>query len=91
MGRKPRLVSFAGYKLRDNDGTAIGVLAMFAKHPISEEDDAFITNLAETTSRVIMDHQVAEELRTARDEAEAGQSGEEPVPGQYEPTRFARP
>lgn len=65
------LVSFAGYKLRDTDGNAIGVLAMFAKHPISEEDDAFIANLAETTSRVIMDYEVAEELRSAKEEADA--------------------
>ena len=49
------LVSFAGYKLRDANGDPIGVLAMFAKHPVSEEDDAFMSNLAETTSRVILE------------------------------------
>ena len=38
------LVSFAGYKLRDANGDPIGVLAMFAKHAISEEDDAFLLN-----------------------------------------------
>ena len=57
------LVSFAGYKLRDGNGEPIGVLATFAKHPISEEDDAFLRNLAETTSKVIWDAQVQAELR----------------------------
>ena len=59
------LVSFAGYKLRDTNGKAIGVLAMFAKHAISEEDDAFLSNLAETTSRVIMDDKVGEALHAS--------------------------
>jgi len=59
------LVSFAGYKLRDTRGRPIGVLAMFAKHPISEEEDAFLSSLAETTSRVIARHQAEEELRQA--------------------------
>ncbi len=55
-GRKSLgLVSFAGYKLRGDDGSPIGVLAMFAKHAISEEDDAFLSNLAEITSRVILE------------------------------------
>ena len=69
------LVSFAGYKLRDANGDPIGVLAMFAKHPISEEDDAFLSNLAETTSRVILDNTAAEELRKTREQAvEANQA-----------------
>ena len=63
------LVSFAGYKLHDANGRPLGVLAMFAKHPVSAEDDAFICNLAETTSRVILKHQIAEELETARSQA----------------------
>jgi PAS domain S-box-containing protein len=57
------LVSFAGYKLRDRNGEPIGVLAAFAKHPISEEVDAFLCNLAETTSKVIHDAEVHAELR----------------------------
>jgi PAS domain S-box-containing protein len=63
------LVSFAGYKLRDADGAPIGVLAAFAKHPTDPEDDAFMSSLAETTSRVIMDFQAAEELRKTREKA----------------------
>ncbi len=56
------LESFAGYKLRDTHGEPIGVLAMFSKHPVSEEDDALLSNLAETTSRVILDHKAADVL-----------------------------
>jgi PAS domain S-box-containing protein len=48
------LVAFAAYKLHDADGNPIGVLAAFAKHILSEEDDAFMSNLAETTSGVIV-------------------------------------
>ena len=69
------LVAFAGYKLRNADGHATGVLAMFAKHAFSEEDDVFMATLAETTSRVILDHQVAEELRQSQSQAiEANQA-----------------
>jgi PAS domain S-box-containing protein len=60
------LVSFAGYKLHDARGNTTGLLAMFAKHPISEEDDAFLSHLAETTSKVIMDHHAEEELRQSQ-------------------------
>lgn len=60
------LVSFAGYKLHDARGKTTGVLAMFAKRPVSEEDDAFLSHLAETTSKVIMDHHAEEELRQAQ-------------------------
>ena len=59
------LISFAGYKLRDASGDPIGVLAMFAQHPISEEDDVFLLNLAETTSKVIIDDRAAVKLPQA--------------------------
>ncbi len=65
------LVSFAGYKLRDENGNPIGVLAKFAKHAISEGDDAFLLGMAEMTSRVIMEHRAAEELRETREQAVA--------------------
>ena len=53
------LVSFAGYKLRDANDNPIGVFAMFAKHAISEEDDALLSSLAEMTSRVIVEDRIA--------------------------------
>jgi PAS domain S-box-containing protein len=63
------LVSFAGYKLRGARGEPFGVLAMFAKHPITTEDDLFLDNLAEMTSMVISDAQAGEELRRTREQA----------------------
>ncbi|MCX7424874.1 MAG: CHASE domain-containing protein [Planctomycetia bacterium] len=59
------LVSFAGYKIRDINGEPLGVFAMFARHPISEEDDAFLSSLAEMTSRFILEDNVAEALRAS--------------------------
>lgn len=63
------LVSFAGYKLRDNRDVPIGVLAMFSKHPITPEDDAFLSHLAETTSEVILAARAEESLRQAQEDA----------------------
>ena len=59
------LVSFAGYKLHDAAGNPTGVLAMFAKHTLTEEDDAFMSNLADTTSMVIMESRAEEERSKA--------------------------
>ncbi len=67
------LVSFAGYRLHDARGKTTGVLAAFAKHPISEESDAFLANLAETTSKVIEDHGANEELRQSQKLEDVGQ------------------
>ncbi len=64
------IVSFAGYKLDDPDGRPTGVLAAFAKHALSEEDHAFLSNLAETTSKVILDSRAEEELHEQRKRAE---------------------
>ncbi len=65
------LVSFAGYKLRDTANSTVGVFATFAKHAISDEDEAFLSGMAELTSRVIMEHRAAEELRETRKQAVA--------------------
>ncbi len=65
------LVSFAGYKLRDVNGDPVGVFAMFAKHAISEEDDAFLLGMVEIASRVIVEYRAAEELRETRKQAVA--------------------
>jgi signal transduction histidine kinase len=40
------LVSFAGYQLRVEKGEPIGVLALFAKHPISDAEDAILDGLS---------------------------------------------
>ena len=59
------LKSFAGYKLRDDAGAAIGVLAAFSQHELSDEDDALLLNLAELTSRVILYDKVNEALHAS--------------------------
>ena len=64
------LVSFGGYKLRGGNGETLGVLAAFSKHPISEEDHAFMAHLADTTSKVILDNQAEEELREKKKQAD---------------------
>ena len=74
------LVSFAGYRLHDARGNTTGVLASFAKHPITEESDAFLANLADTTSKVIVDHNANEELRQSQKLEGVGQlAGESPT------------
>ncbi|NIA17225.1 MAG: GAF domain-containing protein [Planctomycetes bacterium] len=56
------LVSFAGYQLRPPGGQTIGVLALFSKHPISPDEDAFLENLANTTAQVMQTARTEEEL-----------------------------
>ena len=58
------LVSFGGYRLLSADGTPIGVLALFAKHPISADEDAALQSLATSTSHVIQTMQAEAALRS---------------------------
>ena len=46
-------MSFAGYQLRVPGGQTIGVLALFAKHPISADEDAMLDGLSSTAALVI--------------------------------------
>ncbi|MCP4688412.1 MAG: response regulator, partial [Desulfobacterales bacterium] len=69
--KKLGLVSFACYRLGDADARTIGVLGMFARHPLTEQDGVFLTQLSKTTSRVIMAGAVEEELKRAKENAEA--------------------
>ncbi len=55
------LVSFSGYQVRVPDGETLGVLALFAGHPISPEEDALLAGLGSTTAFVIQ-QAVSEEL-----------------------------
>jgi two-component system sensor kinase FixL len=57
------LVSFAGYRLAQADGTPLGVLALFSKHPISPEEDALLEGIANSTSMVIHASQAGEETK----------------------------
>jgi len=70
-------LSFAEYKLHDAQGETIGVLAAFTKHRITEEDDAFLDNLAETTSRVILEDRAAVALERENAKLSAMISGME--------------
>lgn len=47
------LKSFAGYRLLSNEGEPIGVLALFSKNIISQEEDALLEDIAATASHVI--------------------------------------
>ncbi len=60
------LESFAGYQLRVRDGEIIGVLALFAKHTISPDEDAMLDGLGNTVAMVIR-QSVAEEARKQKE------------------------
>ncbi|MCY2931673.1 MAG: PAS domain S-box protein [Planctomycetota bacterium] len=47
------LVSFAGYPLQVPGGQVMGVLALFAKHPISTGEDAMLNSLSSATAFVV--------------------------------------
>ncbi len=47
------LKAFAGYQLRDSIGDTIGVLALFSKHSISQDEYAILENVANTTGYII--------------------------------------
>ncbi|MBN2217942.1 MAG: PAS domain-containing protein [Pirellulales bacterium] len=64
------LVSFAGYQLRAPDGAVLGVLALFAKHPISAGEDAALDGLASTTELVIQQDNAEEVIRFANQRVE---------------------
>jgi PAS domain S-box-containing protein len=58
--RELGLVSFAGYQLRVPEEETLGVLALFAKHPISDDEDAILEGLGSTLALVIK-QSIAEE------------------------------
>lgn len=60
--KKLGLVSFAGYRLISLDENPIGVMALFSKHSINQEDDKLLEDLANTTSHVIMAGQAEKAL-----------------------------
>ncbi|MBF0453244.1 MAG: PAS domain S-box protein [Magnetococcales bacterium] len=68
--KKLGLISFAGYKVRSQEGKAIGVLAMFSKHVMTEEEQAFMAYLAETASHLILAGQAEGYLRQSKKDAE---------------------
>ncbi len=61
--RKLKLVSFAGYQLRIPGGEALGVLALFAKHPILPAEDAALDGLSSSIALVIQQARAEDALR----------------------------
>jgi len=51
--RELGFVSFAGYQLRAPGENTMGVLALFAKHPILSPEDTMLDGLSSTVARVI--------------------------------------
>jgi PAS domain S-box-containing protein len=57
------LVSFAGFRLLSPEKKPIGVLALFSKSPITDEEVALLEDMANTASHVIQAGMVEETLR----------------------------
>jgi PAS domain S-box-containing protein len=64
------LVSFAGYRLLSSSGKPVGVLALFSKQPITDEDDALLEGLADNAAQVIIAGQAEEALKNKNREIE---------------------
>jgi PAS domain S-box-containing protein len=65
--RELGLVSFAGYQLRTPGEETLGVLALFAKHPILADEDALLDGLGSTVA-LLVKRAVAEESLLRRTE-----------------------
>ncbi|MFH1114465.1 MAG: PAS domain S-box protein [Pseudomonadota bacterium] len=61
--RELGLVSFAGYQLRPPSGETLGVLALFSKHTISQEEDAQLNALSSTTAQVLYAAEAEQRLK----------------------------
>jgi PAS domain S-box-containing protein len=60
--RELGLVSFAGYQLRTPGEETLGVLALFAKHPILAEEDALLDGLGITVALLVKRAAIEEAL-----------------------------
>jgi PAS domain S-box-containing protein len=61
--RELGLIAFAGYQLCVSGGKTLGVLALFAKHPISSPEDAILDGLSSAIALVIQRDIAEESLR----------------------------
>jgi len=68
--RELGLVSFAGYRLRSPDEKPLGVLALFAKHPISDNEDAMLDGLGGAVEVALRRATAEESLRLANEKVE---------------------
>jgi PAS domain S-box-containing protein len=65
--RKLGLVSFAGYQLHVPGGKTLGVIALFARHPILPAEDAMFEGLGNAVAMVIQQAVVEEERRASEE------------------------
>ncbi len=63
--RELGLVSFGGYRLSETDSTALGVLAVYTRRPISADEDSTLHGIANATSQVLQAARAEEALREA--------------------------
>jgi PAS domain S-box-containing protein len=61
------LVSFAGYRLVSSDMQPVGVMGLFAKHPLSTDEDTLLEDLANTTAQIIQTGIAEEAFRESED------------------------
>jgi PAS domain S-box-containing protein len=61
------LRSFAGFRLLSAEGTPIGVLALFSKHEIGQDEERLLQDIANTTSQVILSGKTDESLRESEE------------------------
>ncbi len=61
------LVSCAGYRLLSEEGSPVGVLALFSRHVISSDDGVLMEGLANTTAQVIQTAKIEESLRESEE------------------------
>ncbi len=65
--RELGLVSFAGYQIQTPGGETLGVLSLFAKHPILADEDAVLEGLGSTVARVAKQAVAEEDLRQSEE------------------------
>jgi PAS domain S-box-containing protein len=61
------LVSFAGYRLTGDDGNPVGVLALFSRQAISENQNLLLQGVAHTTAQALLSARVEENLRRSEE------------------------
>ena len=68
--RELGLVSFAGYRLQTPEGDTLGVLALFAKHPIFADEDAVLDGFGSTVALVVQQAAAENALRLSKADLE---------------------
>ncbi len=68
--RELGLVSFVGYQLKVSGAETLGVLALFAKHSISAEEDAMLDGLSSAVAFVVWQDMAEEGLRQTMEKLE---------------------